>query len=285
MKVVDTITALREQRLDLNGTVGFVPTMGALHLGHKSLLERARGECESVAASIYVNPTQFGPNEDFDSYPRTLESDLALCCSAGVDLVWLPQTNEMYPPGHETTVHLSELGESFEGASRPGHFQGVATVVTKLFLATQCHRAYFGEKDLQQLFVIKKMVRDLLFNVEIVGVPTSREENGLARSSRNEYLTGEEREKAGAIYSGLSLVKRLVRDKTQTAQFLKAQFCQHINKMMPAAEVERCDFYDAQLGRAFEGSEAIADSGYCAVAVKLGKVRLIDNIALEAPCS
>lgn len=259
--------------------MGFVPTMGALHLGHASLLERARSECDQVVASIYVNPTQFAPGEDYESYPRTLEEDLVVCRSAGVDVVWLPQTQDMYPDGCETIVKLEVLGHMFEGVSRPHHFQGVATVVTKLFLATKCHKAFFGEKDLQQLFVIRRMVRDLLFNIDIVGVPTAREAHGLARSSRNEYLSESERARAGAIYRALTRVKESFAQGNRAADSLREIFLSTIQDQLPAAEVERCDLFDATLSKTL-GSDEDFRSGYCAVAVKLGKVRLIDNISL-----
>ena len=193
MMIVSSLAELRSARLLLDGTVGFVPTMGYLHEGHVSLARRAREECDHVVVSIFINPTQFGPSEDLSKYPRNLESDLRLLEAAGVTLVWTPTPEVMYPPGFATWVEVEGLTEPLEGASRPGHFRGVTTVVSKLFNAVQPTKAYFGQKDAQQAAVICKMTRDLDFPVEIVVCPTVREEDGLAMSSRNSYLSPEER--------------------------------------------------------------------------------------------
>ncbi|MCA9776370.1 MAG: pantoate--beta-alanine ligase [Candidatus Eremiobacteraeota bacterium] len=278
LNVVERLDALRRERAQLRGTVGFVPTMGALHRGHASLLERARRECDSVVCSIFVNPTQFGPGEDFEAYPRTVEDDLSLCRGAGVDLVWTPQVSDIHLPGCETEVRVSGLGSRFEGASRPGHFQGVATVVAKLFGATSPHKAFFGQKDLQQLFLIRQMTRDLLMPIEIVGVTTARGDNGLALSSRNKYLTQEQREEAGAIYRGLKKVAQAFAEGERDVSRLEEVFRRELGTMQDA-QVERFDLLEAGLARKFQEGESV-ESGFCSVAVRYAGVRLIDNIEL-----
>jgi pantoate--beta-alanine ligase len=194
--VARSVAEFQERRRGLPAPLGLVPTMGYLHDGHRSLMRRARQECASVAVSIFVNPTQFGPHEDFERYPRDEERDLAICREEGVDLVLLPTVEEMYPPGGTTVVSVGDLSRILEGAARPGHFDGVATVVTKLFAIAWPDRAYFGEKDAQQLLVIRRLARDLRFPVEVVGCPIVREPDGLALSSRNVYLSPEERAQA-----------------------------------------------------------------------------------------
>ena len=189
--------------------VGCVPTMGALHPGHVSLIERASNECGFVVATIFVNPTQFGPNEDFTRYPRTLEADLELCRTAGADVVFTPQTSDMYRPEADTVVRVTQLATVLEGAHRPGHFDGVATIVAKLFQITEPDRAYFGQKDFQQLMIIQKMVSDLDMPIDVISCPIVRESDGLAMSSRNRYLSSSERRTAAHIYQSLLLAERL----------------------------------------------------------------------------
>ncbi|WP_038055533.1 pantoate--beta-alanine ligase [Thermus amyloliquefaciens] len=221
MKVARTVAELR-QALPQEG-VGFVPTMGYLHRGHLALVERARRENPFVAVSIFVNPLQFGPGEDYHRYPRDLERDRALLAEAGVDLLFAPSVEEMYPAGFSTRVSVEgPLTALWEGAVRPGHFQGVATVVARLFLLVGPSRAYFGEKDYQQLLVIRKMVRDLGFPVEVVGVPTVREEDGLALSSRNVYLSPETRGKANLLYRALVAMRVVARAGGSVAEALRA---------------------------------------------------------------
>jgi pantoate--beta-alanine ligase len=204
-----TIDELRLARSRLPNPVGFVPTMGYLHAGHTSLVRQAKVECASVVASIFVNPTQFGPQEDFAAYPRDLERDLALLEAAGCELVWTPTPEIMYPPGYQTWITLDEITQSLEGAKRPGHFRGVATVVAKLFIAVQPQRAYFGQKDAQQAAVIRRMARDLDFPIDVIACPTVREPDGLAMSSRNTYLNPAERQAAIVLYRSLQAAKAL----------------------------------------------------------------------------
>lgn len=279
MLVLERLRDLRGVLAGVQATVGFVPTMGALHAGHASLMKVARQECGFVVVSIFVNPTQFAPGEDLDSYPRTREADIELCREAGVDLVWFPYAQELYPEGAETWVQVEGLGRRFEGESRPSHFRGVATVVTKLFNAVRPDKAYFGQKDLQQLHLIRRMVADLLIPVEVVAVPTAREDSGLARSSRNEYLSTGDREKAAAIYRGLQAVRRAYERGEVTSADLRESFQRELSHWQ-GAELERFDLYDPLLSRAY-GPEEQVGGGYCAVAVRVGKVRLIDNIKLE----
>ncbi|MGC8967065.1 MAG: pantoate--beta-alanine ligase [Thermus sp.] len=221
MKVVRTVAELRKA-LPKEG-VGFVPTMGYLHRGHLALVERARRENPFVAVSIFVNPLQFGPGEDYHRYPRDLERDQALLEEAGVDLLFAPGVEEMYPKGFATRVQVEgPLTALWEGEMRPGHFQGVATVVARLFLLVGPQRAYFGEKDYQQLLVIRKMVQDLGFPVEVVGVPTVREEDGLALSSRNVYLSPGTRRKASVLYQALSAMREVAGRRGSVAEALRA---------------------------------------------------------------
>ena len=264
--------------MEMKGVVGFVPTMGALHLGHQSLIEKARESCDHVVVSIYVNPTQFGPNEDFAEYPRTRQADLKRCEDAGADLVWFPSTEQMYPAGCMTVVQVKGLGERFEGASRPGHFVGVATVVTKLLNAVAPNKAYFGQKDLQQLLLIQQMVRDLHFGVEVVAVPTARESNGLARSSRNRYLSDAARARAGEIFGGLQAVQQAHASGLKEAASLRDLFDSYVQKI-EGARLERFDLSDPFMEKSYREEECV-ESGYCSVAVELEGVRLIDNIAL-----
>lgn len=278
MKVVRTLKELRQVRAGYAGEVGFVPTMGALHAGHQSLMARARQECAKVVVSVYVNPTQFGPGEDFTSYPRTERADLELCASAGVDLVWLPASEELYPEGSQTYVELERLGKLWEGASRPHHFRGVATVVCKLFHAVVPTRAYFGEKDRQQLQVIRGMVGDLLFGLEVVGVPTAREPSGLALSSRNSYLSAEQRARAALIWRSLEAVRRSFLAGARQASELEAVFRESLAPL-EGAQVERFDIVHADFQAAFSPEEKVERASVC-VAVRYAGVRLLDQVEL-----
>ncbi|MFN9717711.1 MAG: pantoate--beta-alanine ligase [Planctomycetota bacterium] len=211
--------------------VGCVPTMGALHPGHVSLIERARQECDFVVATIFVNPTQFGPNEDFSKYPRTLEADLEMCRNAGADLVFTPSTDSMYSRTAQTIVRVTQLSTVLEGRHRPGHFDGVSTVVTKLFNITEPDRAYFGQKDYQQQLIIRQMVADLDEPVEIVTCPIIREHDGLAMSSRNRYLSSEERSRAGELSAALRLAVRLAADTDDSPQAIAEQMHEHLRSV------------------------------------------------------
>lgn len=278
MQIVRTVTDLREARRRLAGPVGFVPTMGALHRGHISLVEAARAECASVAVSIFVNPTQFGPNEDFTRYPRPVEADLAMCEDARVDLVFLPPVEVMYPEGHATRVSVRGVTDPLEGARRPGHFDGVTTIVTKLFNLVQPDRAYFGRKDAQQLAVIRQMVRDLDQPLEVVGCAIVRDEDGLALSSRNVYLSPEERAQALSLSRGLRRAEDAYLDGLRDAETLRSLVRATI-EAQPLAEVDYVSLADAATLAELEGD--LVRPALCSVAVRFGSTRLIDNVTLE----
>lgn len=279
MKAVRTLAELRAERGAYPGEVGFVPTMGALHAGHASLMARARQECHKVVVSIFVNPTQFGPGEDFEAYPRTEQADLEVCHAAGVDLVWFPSVGELYPQGHQTFVEVEQMGALWEGASRPGHFRGVATVVCKLFHAVMPTRAYFGQKDRQQLQVIRTMVDDLLFPLVVVAVPTARDARGLALSSRNSYLDEAQREQASRIHQALAAVAEAHAGGQRQAGVLRQVFCAALESLS-GAEVERFDILDPSFRRAYEAEEMVGQGSVC-VAVRYAGVRLLDGLELE----
>jgi pantoate--beta-alanine ligase len=257
--------------------VGFVATMGFLHDGHLSLVSRAREECGFVAISIFVNPLQFGPAEDLAAYPRDLDRDLALCEKEGVDLAFAPDLEEMYPNGPPAvTVDPGPLGERLEGASRPGHFRGVCTVVAKLFGLVGACRAYFGEKDAQQLFVVGRMAGDLDLPAEVVGCPTVREPDGLAMSSRNTYLSPEERRAATCLYEALARAAWLVEGGELDATVLRAEMAKRIG-VEPLA---RLDYVAVVDDDTFEDTRRLAGPVRALVAARFGKARLIDNLLL-----
>lgn len=259
-------------------SVGFVPTMGALHPGHSSLLARAREDADLVAASIFVNPLQFGPTEDLATYPRDMDRDLAACEKEGVDLVFAPEAKEMYPEGKtQVTVDPGPLGERLEGAARLGHFRGVCTVVAKLFGIVGPCRAYFGEKDAQQLAVIRRMVADLDLPVEVVGCPTVREDDGLALSSRNSYLSEEERRAATCLYEALARAAWLVDGGERDAAVVKAELAKRIG----AERLARIEYVAVVDERTFEDVDTIAGPVRALVAAQVGPARLIDNLLLE----
>ena len=258
--------------------IGLVPTMGYLHDGHVSLVRVAKGAgCSAVAASIFVNPTQFGPGEDFEKYPRDEGRDLAMLDAAGVDAVYLPGVRDMYPEGHQTFVEVTGVSRGLCGAARPGHFRGVATVVAKLFLASKPHMAVFGEKDYQQLAVIRAMNRDLDFGIEIVGAPIVREEDGLAKSSRNVYLSGDDRIAARCLSRGLFRAKALFDAGERDAGTLVAASRAAIAGE-PLAKLEYAEGRDPVTLTPLSGR---VDAVTILVAAKVGPVRLIDNITLE----
>lgn len=277
MQVVKTITEMRALRQNLKGSVGFVPTMGFLHEGHLALVRRAKAENSVVAVSIYVNPTQFGPREDFGAYPRDLDRDLGLLRKAGADIVFVPLNDEMYPPGFSSWVDVEKVTEPLEGATRSGHFRGVATVVAKLFNIVQPTRAYFGQKDAQQAVVIKRMVTDLDMSLEVVIVPTVRERDGLAMSSRNVYLSPKERQAATVLFKALMLARQLRKAGEKDAEKIRRQMTALIREE-PLAQIDYVSIADAET---LEELDLVDHPAVASLAVKIGKTRLIDNILLD----
>ena len=276
MKVLDTIDSFRAARAEARGSLGLVPTMGYLHRGHMSLVDRASAENDVVAASIFVNPTQFGPGEDFASYPRDLDRDLKMLEEAGVGLVFTPTPEEMYRPGAETRIDPGPIAALHEGASRPGHFGGVVTVVAKLFHIVKPDRAYFGQKDAQQLAIIRRMARDLDFDLDVVGVPTVREADGLAISSRNIYLDPDQRHAATILWKALDAARSLCRDGVRSCSELKAEMA-HIIGEEPLA---RLDYAAIAHPDTLEDLATVEDGALALLAVQIGKTRLIDNLPL-----
>ena len=277
MLVARTVAELRAARHEAPGPVGFVPTMGYLHQGHISLVDAARAECATVIASIFVNPTQLGPGEDFARYPRNEERDLEMLQAAGVDAVLLPPVEEMYPDGDTTRVHVDALADVLEGARRPGHFVGVATVVSKLFHIVQPDRAYFGRKDAQQLAVIRRMTRDLLLPIEVVGCPIIREADGLACSSRNVYLSPDQRAQAVALSTGLRAAEAAFADGVRDAQALRRIVRERIDAQ-PLAAIDYVSLADASTLRELAG--AIEAPALLSLAVAFGVTHLLDNTTL-----
>ena len=275
MRTVSTLADLRSARLPFLGMVGFVPTMGFLHEGHLALIRRAREECEHVVVSIFVNPTQFGANEDLSKYPRDMERDFRLI-EPYTDLVWTPSAESMYPQGYQTWVEVEAVTRPLEGAMRPGHFRGVTTIVAKLFNGVQPHKAYFGQKDAQQVAVIRQMVRDLNFPTEIVVCPIIREADGLAMSSRNVYLDPEQRTAATVLFRSLSAAKEAYEQGEHGAEKLR-QIMKDMLASEPLAEMQyiSCADYDT-----LEELEAIKGKALLSMAVFFGKTRLIDNFVL-----
>ncbi len=258
-------------------TVGFVPTMGAFHDGHVSLMRRARDQRDHAVVSIFVNPLQFRPGEDLSRYPRDEDRDLSIAGQLGVDVVFAPSVEEMYPAGRpEVTVDPGPLGDRLEGAARPGHFRGVATVVTKLFDVVGSSTAYFGEKDAQQLAVVRRMVRDLSLPIEVEGCPTVREPDGLATSSRNAYLSPEQRDAAGCLFLALSEAAQMARGGERDAATLVAAMAREIGAT-PEARIDYAAVVDDET---FEEVATIAGPARALVAAKFGETRLIDNLLL-----
>ncbi len=276
MRVLTTVEEFRGARAGVPEPLGLVPTMGALHEGHLSLIRRARQDCPTVAISIFVNPAQFGPHEDFDRYPRPIERDLALAEEAGVDLVFHPSVEVMYPPGFATYVEVGPPALRWEGERRPGHFRGVATVVTKLFTITTPQRAYFGEKDYQQLQVVRRLVADLNLPVEIIGCPIVREPDGLALSSRNVYLTPTERPHATALWRALEAGRRLAAAGERDAGRLQAA----MEAVLAATPGVRIDYVAVVDAATLEPVARLERPTRALIAAYLGSVRLIDNAPL-----
>jgi len=260
--------------------VGFVPTMGYLHEGHLSLVRRARSENDVVVVSIFVNPTQFGPNEDYERYPRDEKRDRKLLEEEGVDYLFIPSVSEMYPEDFSTFVEVSGLTEGLCGAKRPGHFRGVATVVTKLLNIVFPTRAYFGEKDYQQLQVIKRLVRDLNIPVEVIGCPIVREEDGLAMSSRNTYLSPEERKSALSLYKGLKLAEELFESGERNPEVIKKRVEEFI---LSHPKVEKIDYVEIVDPENLKPVKEVKEGDVIALAVFVGKTRLIDNHKFGEP--
>jgi pantoate--beta-alanine ligase len=278
MMIVSTLDELRSARAILNEPVGLVPTMGFLHEGHLSLVRRAREECASVAVSIFVNPTQFSPEEDLDSYPRDLERDLGLLERLGVNLVWTPTPGIMYPSGYQTWVQVDALTKPLEGAQRPGHFRGVTTVVTKLFNGVQPDRAYFGQKDAQQVAVIRQMVRDMDFDLQVVVCPIQREPDGLAMSSRNTYLSPRQRADAVILHHSLCEAERQIQKDGQRSARAVAQSIRERIGTVPDAVI---DYVEVVRADDLTALESLQGEILIALAVRFGKTRLIDNLQLK----
>lgn len=277
MNVVTTLPELYARRRELPRLIGFVPTMGYLHEGHLSLVHSAKAECTSVVVSIFVNPTQFGPSEDLGSYPSDLERDLALLREAGVDLVWTPTSGDMYPQDYQTWVSVQEITHKLEGEMRPGHFQGVTTVVAKLFNAVQPDRAYFGQKDAQQAIVIQRMVKDLNYALEIIVCPIVREPDGLAMSSRNAYLNADERKASTVLHRALQAAKLAYDSGMRDAQALRGKMMEILdNESLARTQYVSC----ANVSTLDEIEGAIDGSALLSMAVYIGKTRLIDNILI-----
>jgi pantoate--beta-alanine ligase len=276
MKTAQGIDTLRKLLVPMEKPLGLVPTMGYLHEGHLSLVRQAKMECESVAVSIFVNPTQFGPSEDLENYPRDLERDLALLEKEEVDLTWMPIEEEMYSPGFQTWVLVEELTQKLEGLKRSGHFRGVTTVVCKLFNAVQPDKAYFGQKDAQQSIVIQRMVQDLNLPVEIVVCPTVREPDGLAMSSRNSYLNTKERKAATVLYRALMQARNAFESGEHDAEALREKMLTTLAGE-PLAQVQYASVADLTTLSEVEGPITKA---LLSMAVFVGKTRLIDNVIL-----
>jgi pantoate--beta-alanine ligase len=278
--VVDTVADARRAVATARGQgkrVGLVPTMGALHYGHTSLIDLARADCPFVVVSIFVNPTQFGPHEDYGRYPRPFQQDVEACAAAGVDLVFAPPPGEMYPPGFRTVVEVTDLQDVLCGASRPGHFRGVATVVLKLFNIIQPDRAYFGQKDGQQVRVLQQMVRDLNVPVELVVGPTVREPDGLALSSRNRYLDADQRRRAPVLYQALTEAKRQIEAGERDAEVVRRRLAERITTT-PGAVLDYAVVVDAD---SLRPPTRLGGPTLLAVAVRFGGTRLIDNLLLD----
>lgn len=277
MKIVETVAEMqhlcRNLRAD-RAPLGLVPTMGALHAGHLSLVRRAKSECASVAATIFVNPLQFGPNEDLAKYPRTFDEDCRQLAAEGVDLLFAPTPAEMYPTGAATTISVAGIGDRLDGASRPGHFTGVATVVAKLFHIAAPHRAYFGQKDAAQLAVLRQMTRDLNFDLEIISCPIVRDADGLALSSRNKYLNADERIEALALSRALSRIEQAIAQGERQSEALIQQGLQDLTNL-------KLDYLVTVDAQTLLPVTTVEPGTLIAVAAWVGQTRLIDNLLAD----
>jgi len=281
MKIVKDIKEMQSTSRALRGegkTIGFVPTMGALHEGHLSLVRAAKKDNDIVVVSIFVNPLQFGPKEDFDRYPRDLEGDSEKLRKEGVDILFFPDMKEMYPWDFRTYVEVQGLSEKLCGAFRPGHFRGVATVVTKLFNIVKPSRAYFGAKDYQQTVIIKRLVNDLNMDIEVLVCPTVREPDGLAMSSRNLYLNPEERKAALVIYRTLQEVAGLIKKGEKNPDVLKMRMLKALGSEPLVSSIDYAGIYDPE---SLEEVSEITGKVLVAIALRIGQTRLIDNIMVE----
>lgn len=279
MEIIDTVAQMQSFSRDIRRsgkTIALVPTMGYLHEGHASLMREGRKRGDILVTSIFVNPTQFGPNEDFDAYPRDLERDRKVAESAGVDVIFAPKASDMYPPGFQTYVNVEELTLPLCGGSRPGHFRGVTTVVAKLFNIVMPHTALFGRKDFQQLAVIRRMVADLNMDVEIVGMPIVREADGLAMSSRNAYLSPKERQDALCLSRALAAARSMFRGGERSVLSLREEVLRIIGEV-PGAVIDYADFRNSETLDAIETAD---ERTLLALAVRIGTTRLIDNCIL-----
>ena len=276
MRVIHTIEELRSARASLAEPVGLVPTMGYLHQGHLSLVKAAHRDCASVVVSIFVNPSQFGPQEDLARYPRDLDHDLALLQQENVDIVWVPDSKEMYPENYQCWITVENLTKPLEGEIRPTHFRGVITIVAKLFNAVQPQKAFFGQKDAQQAQVISRMVADLNYQIEIKTCPIIREVDGLAMSSRNSYLSHQERQAAPVLYHSLQIAKNAFKQGERHTDIIK-QLMMNLFLQEPLAKVQYIACVDPQN---FEELATIKDKALILLAVYLGNTRLIDNMFL-----
>lgn len=279
IKIIKTIDDMRREIEKIKDKkIGFVPTMGYLHRGHGTLIKKAKEENDIVVVSIFVNPIQFGPNEDLDIYPRDLENDISIVKENGGDIIFFPDIEEMYPENQEAFVEISDdLGKKLCGKQRKGHFRGVMTVVTKLFNIVQPQNAYFGQKDIQQLMIITKMVKDLNINVNIVGCPIVREKDGLALSSRNSYLSLKEREEATKLYKSLKLAeKEFFNGETSVEELVKI-----VKEKIMESSLAKIDYVEILDAESLKDIKKIERRAILALAVKFGSTRLIDNCFLE----
>ncbi|EGO65087.1 pantoate--beta-alanine ligase [Acetonema longum] len=280
MHIMESVPAMKQYVKDnrrLGKKIGFVPTMGALHEGHLTLMRQGKKDCDVVIASIFVNPVQFGPNEDFDRYPRDLQGDSEKAARAGVDAIFHPSAREMYPEGYATYVNVEGMTEKLCGSSRPGHFRGVTTVVLKLLNIVQPDKAYFGQKDAQQALVLKRMAQDLNLNAAIEIVPIVRENDGLALSSRNMYLSPQERQAALILYRSLCRAEKLVAGGEYDSKAIREAVLA-VLEQEPLAELDYAEIYHYP---SLQDMERLEDKALLALAVRIGKTRLIDNIILE----
>ncbi|MBN1566598.1 MAG: pantoate--beta-alanine ligase [Acidobacteria bacterium] len=276
MRTTESLSELRTIRASMQGILGLIPTMGALHAGHLSLVRRACSECRHVGASIFVNPTQFSKGEDFGKYPRAVQKDLELLESLGVDVVYIPAADSMYPPGYQTWIDVEALSTPLEGKFRPGHFRGVATVVAKLLNSFTPDKAYFGQKDAQQAAVLKRMVRDLNFPVDIIICPTVREPDGLAMSSRNVYLNPAERQAATVLYGALSAAKSRYDSGERDADVLRDT----MQSVLDAEPMARAQYISAADPETLGELKTINQGVLLSLAVCIGETRLIDNFLI-----